>query len=114
MSLALPRSGSIGAIGLALTWTAISFGAALSPTPAVAQAPGKAYYRAELAQPVTANRQIAGDLVWTCNGTSCVAGKGTSRPLRVCREVNRKLGEVTNFSAKGETLPAEDLARCNG
>lgn len=114
MTTSLPRFGNLGAIGLALIWTTLSFGAALTPAPAMAQNPSKAYYRAELAQPTTAPRAVAGDLVWACDGTSCVADKGTSRPLRICREVNRKFGEVTNFTAKGDALAAEDLARCNG
>ena len=76
-----PRIGSIGALALALTWTALSFGAALTPAPAMAQNPGKAYYRAELTQPASQPRAIAGDLVWACQGTSCTANKGTSRPL---------------------------------
>ena len=57
---------------------------------------------------------IAGDLVWSCTGTSCVADKGTSRPLRICREANRKAGQIVSFTTKGEALPAEDLAKCNG
>lgn len=114
MTLSLPRFTSIGAIALALSWTAVGFGAAFAPAPAMAQNPGKAYYRAQLAQPAAQTRAIAGDLLWACNGTSCVARKGTSRPLRICRELNRKFGEVTNFTAKGEVLPAEDLAKCNG
>lgn len=104
--------GSLGAIGAALAWTSLSFGVAIAPSPAQAEAPA-AYYRAELAQPAAQPRAVAGDLVWSCNGTSCVAGKGTSRPLRICREVNRKLGAVTAFTARGEALPAEDLAKCN-
>lgn len=108
------RFGSIGALGMALTWTALTFGTAITPAPANAQAPSGPYYRAELVQPASDARIIAGDLVWACEGTSCVAKKGTSRPLRICREVNRKLGEVASFTAKGEALPAEDLAKCNG
>ena len=118
MILSLPTLraplGSIGALGIALTWTALSFGTAITPAPAMAQTPSKAYYRAELAQPAAQPRVIAGDLVWACSGNSCVAGKGTSRPLRICRELNRKFGEVTNFTAKGELLAVEDLAKCNG
>ena len=114
MTFSLPRISNIGAIGLALTWTAASFGAAIMPAPAMAQNPSKAFYRAELAQPAAQPRAVAGDLVWACAGTSCVADKGTSRPLRICRELNRKFGEVTNFTAKGELLPAEDLQKCNG
>lgn len=113
MTLSLPRIGNIGALGLALVWTSLSFGATLTPAPAAAQNPSKAYYRAELAQPASESRVIAGALVWACQGTSCVADKGTSRPLRICRELNRKHGAVTSFTAKGEALPAEELARCN-
>lgn len=105
--------GAIGSLALALAWTAASL-TAVGPAPATAQAPSKAYYRAELAQPATQAKAIAGDLVWACSGTSCVADKGSSRPLRVCRDLNRKFGQVANFSAKGELLPAEELAKCNG
>lgn len=114
MALPLPRMTNIGAVGLAIAWTAASFGAAITPAPAMAQNPGKAYYRAELAQPAGEPRAIAGDLVWACQGTSCVADKGTSRPARICRDLNRKLGQVASFTAKGEALSTEDLARCNG
>lgn len=114
MTLALPRIGNIGAIGLALTWTALTIGAVAGPAPAQAQTPGKAFYRAELAQPAAEPRAIAGDLVWTCQGTTCTAAKGTSRPLRICRDVQRKFGPVVAFTAKNEALPADQLAKCNG
>lgn len=107
------RLGSLVSLGLALSWTAVSF-AAIAPAPAIAQNPSKAYYRAELAQPASQAKAIAGDLVWACNGTSCVADKGASRPLRICRELNRKFGAVASFTAKGELLAAEELAKCNG
>jgi hypothetical protein len=106
------RLGSIGALGLALIWTALSFGTVTSP--AGAQTPGTAYYRAVLAEPAKESRTIAGDLVWACNGANCVADKGSSRPLRICREVNRKFGQVVTFTTKGEALPADQLAKCNG
>jgi hypothetical protein len=108
------RLGSLGPFGLTLAWTAVSFGTAIAPAAAMAQNPSKAFYRAELARPAAEPRAIAGDLVWACKGTSCIADKGTSRPLRICRELNRKFGQVTSFAAKGEALPAEDLAKCNG
>ena len=53
-------------------------------------------------------------MVWNCEGTSCRGTKGTSRPVRICRELNRELGAVTAFTAKGEAIAAEELARCNG
>lgn len=113
MTRSLLRLNSISALGLALIWTALTFGAVLTPAPAMAQNPANAHYRAELAQPAKEPRVIAGDLVWACKGTTCTADKGTSRPLRICRELNRKHGEVASFSTRGEALPAEELARCN-
>ncbi len=113
-----PRSATIGAIGAALVWTSLSFGALITPAPAFAANNGGAFYTAELAQPPskTASKTtaIAGGVAWKCQGTSCSAPKGTSRALRVCRELNRELGQVTSFTAKGEALAAEELARCNG
>jgi hypothetical protein len=106
------RLGAIGALGLALAWTALSFGAVTAP--AAAQNPSRAFYRAVLAEPASEARAVAGDLVWACKGTSCVADKGSSRPLRICREVNRKFGQVVTFTANGEELSADDLAKCNG
>lgn len=114
MSITLPRINAVGAAGMALVWTALSFGLVTAPSPATAQTPGKAFYRAELAQPATQTRAIAGDLVWTCQGTSCTANKGTSRPLRVCRDVQRKFGEVVSFTTRNEALPSDQLAKCNG
>ena len=108
------RIGTLGSMALAIAWTASSFGAVLTPAPAAAQTPGKPYYRVELAQPVTQTRAIAGDRIWACTGTTCTADKGTSRPLRICRELNRKLGPVTAFTTKGELLAAAELEKCNG
>ena len=57
---------------------------------------------------------VAGGIAWTCSGTTCVAPKGTSRPLRVCRELQRDTSDVVSFTAKGEELGADKLAKCNG
>lgn len=113
MTISLSHSTTLGAIGAALAWTTLSFGA-LIPTPAQAQPGTGGFYHAELAQPVEkTTTAIAGGVAWKCTGTSCTAPKASSRPLRVCRELNREVGQLTAFTAKGEALPAEDLARCN-
>ena len=109
-----PALARMGAIGLALSWTLVTFGAAFSPVPAAAQAPSASYYRAELVQPVKESRKIAGGQVWNCQETVCVADKGIDRPLRVCRDLNRKTGDIANFIADGKPLETKDLARCNG
>ena len=77
-------------------------------------AQGGAYYTATLAQPADENRTVAGGVAWSCEGTTCVANRGTSRPSRVCRGLAREFGEITEFKADGEELADERLARCNG
>ena len=112
MTLSLPRLTNLSAIALGLGYTALTFGAALAPAPATAAS--GAYYVAELAAPASDSRAVAGGVAWSCQGTTCVANKGTSRPMRICRELQREMGEVTAFTANGEALEADKLARCNG
>lgn len=69
---------------------------------------------AELAAPSTEAQAIAGGVLWRCEGTSCVAAKPRERPLRVCRELVRKVGPVTRFEVDGKALDEGELARCNG
>ena len=72
------------------------------------------FYTAELSQPTEQSRAIAGGVAWSCKGTTCIAARGTSRPLRVCRELQREVGAIASFTAKGKTLDADKLASCNG
>lgn len=113
MTLSLPKSTSLGAIGLALVWTGLTFGAAVSPANVEARAMTP-YYSAELAAPAAEERSIIGGVVWQCAETSCIAAKASSRPVTMCKRVVRELGEVTSFTAGDKALEAEDLASCNG
>jgi hypothetical protein len=79
-----------------------------------ANAAGSAYYRAELASPAPKARFVARDVVWVCNGVSCVAGRGTSRPAIMCSTLAREAGSVSAFAANGKAFDADELARCNG
>ena len=54
--------------------------AALAAAPSAAK-DTEPYYRAELSQPLAGNHVIAGGVLWMCDGTACVAGKGTGRPV---------------------------------
>ena len=112
MTLSLPRSINVAAIIGAVAWTTASFGAAIMPSPAAA-ASAQPYYTAELAQPAAERTVVAGGVAWNCDGTSCVAPKGNSRPMRVCRELQREHGSVAGFTAKGEALAEDKLAKCN-
>lgn len=112
MTLSIPRAGRLGVFALALAYTGITFGVLTAPAPALANS--GAYYTAELAAPASDDRAVASGVAWSCKGTTCVANKGTSRPLRICRGLNREFGEIVSFTTNGEQLAEEHLAKCNG
>ena len=111
-TFSLPRAGKFAVLASALLYTGMTFGMATSTAPATAAAP--AYYTATLAAPAGEDRAVAGGVAWACEGTTCVANKTSARPLRVCRGLNRKFGEVAAFTANGEELAEDELAKCNG
>lgn len=113
MTLSTPHNSRLGVFALAIVYTTLTFGAAITPTAAEAKTSGP-YYVAELATPAEENRTVAGGVAWSCQGTTCVAGKGNSRPLRICRSIQREFGDVTSFTSKGEELADDKLAACNG
>lgn len=113
MTLTLPRSTSLGAVIGAVAWTSLSFGAAITPTPAQA-ATSAPFYTAELTKPAEKTTVIAGGVAWSCKGTKCVAPQGNSRALRVCRELQKEHGQIAGFTSKGEALAEDALAKCNG
>lgn len=113
MTLSLSSTNRVGALVLALAYTAVTFGTLTAPAPAMAAASGP-YYVAELAAPASDARTVASGVAWFCEGTTCKAAKGNSRPLRICRGLAREFGEVTSFKAQGEALADDQLAACNG
>lgn len=86
---------------------------ALALSPLAAEAQSAAQFRAELAAPTTESQAIAGGVLWRCEGTSCTAPRNGKRPLRVCRELHRELGDIVSFEIDGEMLDEDTLARCN-
>lgn len=94
--------------------SALALCAALVAVPAVAQAP--AATRAVLADAASAPARavIIDGASWRCEGSVCTASGGASQPApRACRRTVARLGAVTEFSWKGITLTAEELAVCN-
>jgi len=97
------------------------FSAALilaAPAMAQTQAPSApAATRAVLADPTrvpSENTIIIDGANWRCQGTSCSATGGASQPAaRACRRVVARLGAVTEFSWKGQTLDTAAVAACN-
>ncbi|TAD72624.1 MAG: hypothetical protein EAY70_13540 [Sphingomonadales bacterium] len=111
-SFSLPRSGKFAILVSALVYTGLSFGVATSGAPL--SAAGAPYYSATLAAPASEARAVADGVAWACKDATCVANKTTARPLRVCRGLNRKFGEIATFKVDGQDLAAEELAKCNG
>lgn len=112
MTHSFPRLRTPAALGMALLYTGLTFGAIVSPTPAAAQGSG-AFYTAHLAAPAKDTRVIGGGVVWRCEGTICVAAKGTSAPATMCRKLQREVGQISAFTVKGEALAEDKLAKCN-
>lgn len=99
---------------LSATTATIATAAALTMLASPVQAGSKVYYEAKLAAPVEKQTEIIRGVVWRCAGDTCRAPKATSRPSNVCGRLARKMGEVTEFSVRGEAVDAQMIAECNG
>jgi hypothetical protein len=95
----------------ALLFAAVTSLTALSPA-AIAQ-PANGYYGVTLAAEPAEAKQVVRGMIFACNGASCTAAEGTSRPAVICASVARELGPVTSFRAGDATLDGEALAKCN-
>lgn len=104
------RNGLVACLALAIT--SLTLGTAIAPAPAAAA--NTVYYTADLSAPASTTRFVEGGVVWHCEGSRCVAAKGSSRPVTICRKLSREVGEITAFTAKGEALEANLLNKCNG
>lgn len=96
-----------GAFTLALASSLTLLGSA-----AIAQ-PAGGYYEVTLAQPAATARTVVHEMVVKCDGATCSAAQGASRPAIVCASIARELGPVTAFRAGDAALDGEALAKCN-
>jgi hypothetical protein len=112
MTLSLPRSSQLATAVLAAAWTIASFGAVIAPAPAEA-ASTTPFYRAQLASPAAERTTIADGVLWYCDGADCAAIKNRSKPWVTCKRLAKELGEVTQFTAGGKPLSAEEMEKCN-
>ncbi|MBU1347527.1 MAG: hypothetical protein KKA16_11350 [Alphaproteobacteria bacterium] len=82
--------------------------------PAVAQSPAATRLVLADADRAPARATIIDGASWRCEGQTCIASGGTAQPApRACRRVVARFGAVTEFSWKGTTLTADELAACN-
>ena len=96
---------------------AIILAAALfAAAPAFAQPTAPAPTRAVLVDAAKApsGRTVIDGAAWRCEQANCVAGGGANQPAaRACRRFVARLGAVREFSWKGQSLSAAQLAICN-
>lgn len=108
----ISRSSKFAILASALVYTGLTFTVAAGGSPA--EAAGAPYYTAKLTAPASEARAVSDGVAWACKDATCVANKTSARPLRVCRGLNRKFGEIAEFKVEGEVLTADELAKCNG
>ena len=83
---------------------------AFSATPASATTN---QYRAELSKPVSVQRFVVRDLVWSCAGDSCTATQTSSRPATDCAALAGKVGALRSFAVAGQPVETDALEKCN-
>jgi hypothetical protein len=94
-------------VGAALTTSVLLFAA---PQAHAGNAP---YYKAELAQPATAQKQLLRGVFVNCDGANCRAPQAGTAPKNMCITISRELGAVTAFSAGNRVFDATEIAACN-
>lgn len=106
LSHAFTRFGAF--VGAALFSTTLLFGVA-----GQAQAANAPYYKAELAAPTTAQKQLLRGVFVNCDGANCRAQQAGTAPKNMCITISRTYGEVTAFSAGNRVFDATEIAACN-
>jgi hypothetical protein len=71
-------------------------------------------YTFETANPVSDKRIVAESVVWSCEGTTCVAELDRKKPtVRICKKIVKEVGELTALRNTNSELTAEELIECN-
>ena len=95
-------------VAAALLSTTLLFGVA-----GQAQAANAPYYKAELAAPTAAPKQLLRGVFVNCDGANCRAPQAGTAPKNMCITISRTYGEVAAFSAGNRVFDATEIAACN-
>lgn len=87
---------------------ALIVAASFLATPAVA-----ATYSAKPVAAPTAAKIIGKDISWARDGSGYRGSTEASRPLILCQDLAKRAGRLESFTADGQSLSAEQLAKCN-
>ena len=70
------------------------------------------YSARPVAAPATA-KIIGKDISWARDGDSYRGSTESSRPLILCQDLAKRAGRLESFTADGQALSADQLAKCN-
>ncbi len=71
-------------------------------------------YTFETVNPVSSKRIVAESVVWSCEGTTCVAELDRKKPtVRICKKIAKEVGEVAALRNTKSELTADELVECN-
>jgi hypothetical protein len=86
----------------------------LGSTVALAQPLGSSgYYAATPVEAPVKNSIITRDTMWKFRDGAFTASKAPERDLILCQLVAQRVGKLTSFTAGGQALDADSLAKCN-
>ena len=72
-----------------------------------------ATYSAKPIAAPAAGKIIGKNISWSCAGDTCRGSTEASRPLVLCQDLAKRAGRLESFTADGQALSAEQLAKCN-
>ena len=84
--------------------------ALIAVAPAVAATP---FFSATPVTAPTTSSLITRNTMWHCSGGVCTATKASGSNATMCELVVKQVGPLSAFSARGETMDGEALAKCN-
>ena len=85
----------------------------LGSTVAAAQPLGSGYYAATPVEAPARTSIITRDTMWKLRDGAFTASKAPERDLVLCQLVAQRVGKLTSFTAGGQALDADTLAKCN-
>ncbi|MES2098096.1 MAG: hypothetical protein V4459_15195 [Pseudomonadota bacterium] len=82
-------------------------------TAATAQPQGPGYYAATPVEAPSKTSVITRETLWKFRDGAFTASKQPERDLILCQLVAQRVGKLASFTAGGQALDADSLAKCN-
>ena len=92
---------------------AVAVTTAFGSTVAFAQPAASSYYAATPVEAPAKTSIITRDTMWKFRDGAFTASKAPERDMVLCQLVAQRVGKLTSFTAGGQALDADSLAKCN-